>query len=310
MYTSALRMSGTATKRERETRVEEVMTVMGIDYCRDVKVGDTRNKGISGGERKRLCVAMELLTRPLLLYLDEPTSGQDSTTALALMRTLKGLCDSGQCTVICTIHQPQTRIYNMLDNLILMKKGKIVYQGACAEAEAYFTLSGYPCPEKTNPADHILEVLTIGTTTDTTEEKSRSSLRALHVPINHEFGLDKEDFTLRAMPHWGYQYCTLLHRNWMDKLRRWDVVVINILVTALLAVFISCGAWSNLTNDQAGLAKRNPLLFFTVMHQGIIASIQVRGDSRRWVSGGDSGSWLSGGDSGRSLSGGDSGRGL
>jgi ATP-binding cassette subfamily G (WHITE) protein 2 len=62
-------------------------------------------KGISGGERKRLCVAMELMTKPKLLFLDEPTSGLDSTTALSLMHTMKNLCESGQCTVVCTIHQ-------------------------------------------------------------------------------------------------------------------------------------------------------------------------------------------------------------
>ena len=72
MYTSALRMSR-MTKSAREQRVEECMSAMGISYCRDVIVGDSRNKGISGGERKRLCVAMELLTKPSLLFLDEPS---------------------------------------------------------------------------------------------------------------------------------------------------------------------------------------------------------------------------------------------
>lgn len=275
MYTSALRMSGTATKHERHQRVEECMNVMGIGYCRNVIVGDTRNKGISGGERKRLCVAMELLTKPALLFLDECTSGLDSTTALSLMNTLKTLCEKGQCTIVCTIHQPQTKIYNLLDNLILMKTGRIIYQGGCAGAEYFFAQGGYPCPPKMNPADHILEVITLGTDGDKAAAADGStSVKPLYVPVNLDFGLDKDDFTLRAMPHWVYQYGTLLHRNWMDKRRRWDVVAVNILVTAILAVFISCGAWSNLSNDQAGLAKRNPLLFFTVMHQGIIASIQ------------------------------------
>jgi ATP-binding cassette subfamily G (WHITE) protein 2 len=86
-------MSSAISRVDREKRVDEVLLLMGIDYCRDVIVGDTRNKGISGGERKRLCVAMELLNRPKLLFLDEPTSGLDSTTAFDLMETLKDLAD-------------------------------------------------------------------------------------------------------------------------------------------------------------------------------------------------------------------------
>jgi ATP-binding cassette, subfamily G (WHITE), member 2 len=127
---------------ERLSRVDEVLKTVGIDYCSDVIVGDTRHKGISGGERKRLCVAMELITRPKLLFLDEPTSGLDSTTALALMGTLKDLSERGICTVVCTIHQPQTKIFNLLDNLLLMKKGEIIYQGSCAKAELYFAEAG------------------------------------------------------------------------------------------------------------------------------------------------------------------------
>ena len=74
-YTAELRMKRSATQLERSARVEEVIEIMGITGCRNVVVGDTRNKGISGGERKRLCIAMELLNRPKLLFLDEPTSG-------------------------------------------------------------------------------------------------------------------------------------------------------------------------------------------------------------------------------------------
>jgi ATP-binding cassette subfamily G (WHITE) protein 2 len=129
MYTAALRMPSQTTLEERQDRCTECLKTMGIEYCRDVIVGDSRNKGISGGERKRLCVAMELMTKPKLLFLDEPTSGLDSTTALSLMHTMKSLCESGQCTVVCTIHQPQTKIFNLMDNLLLMKKGEIVYQG-------------------------------------------------------------------------------------------------------------------------------------------------------------------------------------
>ena len=74
-FAAELRMSRAIEASERIERVNYVMKLMGIYQCRDVIVGDTRNKGISGGERKRLCIAMELLSKPSLLFLDEPTSG-------------------------------------------------------------------------------------------------------------------------------------------------------------------------------------------------------------------------------------------
>jgi ATP-binding cassette subfamily G (WHITE) protein 2 len=74
-YTASLRLSRNSTSAERKERVEHVIKLMGLSHCRDVIIGDTRHKGISGGERKRLCIAMELLMKPALLFLDEPTSG-------------------------------------------------------------------------------------------------------------------------------------------------------------------------------------------------------------------------------------------
>jgi ATP-binding cassette, subfamily G (WHITE), member 2 len=270
MYTAALRLPNTADLAERQRRCDESLKTMGIEYCRDVIVGDTRNKGISGGERKRLCVAMELITRPKLLFLDEPTSGLDSTTALSLMHTMKDLCEKGMCTVVCTIHQPQTKIFNLIDNLLLMKKGEIVYQGSCAKAELYFAQAGYPCPDKMNPADHMLDCVTMGTH----DEKEQANIPKLAVPLNMDFGLEMNDFSIRAVQPWVWQYAVLVHRNMMEKLRRWDIIAMNIFITIIVAVFISNGAWFMMGNYADSVPKRNALMFFTVIHQGVVSSLQ------------------------------------
>ena len=273
MYTAALRLPRGTTKAERIDRVEEAMKTMGIDYTRDVIIGDSRNKGISGGERKRVCVGQELLTRPKLLFLDEPTSGLDSTTALHLMSTLKDISERGECTIVCTIHQPQTKIYYLIDNLILMKKGEIVYQGACQKADQYFGSMGYPCPDKMNPADHILDVVTIGAH----DEKEGAEVSYLSVPIDLDFGLDKDDFTPRAFQPWVWQFMILCHRQMVEKYRRWDIFATNILVTCIVAVFIGCGAWYQVGNAQNSITpnnKFNAILFFTVIHQGVVSSLQ------------------------------------
>ncbi len=95
---------------------------MGLLHTRGTLVGTPLKKGISGGERKRLCVAQELLTRPLLLFLDEPTSGLDSVTALSLITTMRRIADARECTVVTTIHQPQSKIFNLFNHLLLLQK--------------------------------------------------------------------------------------------------------------------------------------------------------------------------------------------
>ena len=269
-YAASLRMGLKFTKEEREKRCSEVLETMGIVYCSDVIVGDSRNKGISGGERKRLCIAIELLTRPKLLFLDEPTSGLDSSTALSCMETLKKLADSGECTVVATLHQPQSKIYHMFDSLLLMKKGNIVYQGSAAMATEYFAKSGYPCPELTNPADHLLDVITLGDTKDTTE----ASVKRLTPFINLDFGLEKDDFTKRAINPWLFQFWILASRTFKEKFRRWDIFLLNVFSSCLVGVFVGCGSWYQIGNMQDSVSKRNPILFFAVIHQGVVSTLQ------------------------------------
>ncbi len=87
--------------------------------------------------------------RPKLLFLDEPTSGLDSVTALSLCYTLKDLSSSGECTVVCTIHQPQSKIFALFDDLIILKNGYIVYSGNAAEVIPFYTKAGFPLPGNT-----------------------------------------------------------------------------------------------------------------------------------------------------------------
>lgn len=158
-YAAQLRLADICEEEERVGREQEVIKLMGIEHVKDVIIGDTRKKGISGGERKRVCVAIELLTRPRLVFLDEPTSGLDSTTALNVVTALKKLTDAGICTVVCTIHQPQKKIFDQFDNLLLMKQGTIVYQGSCQKSIQFLESIGYPCPDGVNPADFLIEVI-------------------------------------------------------------------------------------------------------------------------------------------------------
>lgn len=95
-------------------------------------------KGISGGERKRLSFAAEVLTNPSLMFCDEPTSGLDSFMALNVIQVLKTMAQSGK-TVICTIHQPSSELYALFDKLLLLAEGRVAFLGSPEEAEILFT---------------------------------------------------------------------------------------------------------------------------------------------------------------------------
>jgi ABC-type multidrug transport system ATPase subunit len=272
-YASHLRLPPTTTPTQRQHREDEVIQMMGIDHCRDTIIGDTRRKGISGGERKRLCIAMELLSKPKLLFLDEPTSGLDSSTSLSICRLLKNIASSGECTIICTIHQPQQKIFELFDNLILMKLGQIVYQGAAMKSLEYFKSIGSPVPYGENPADHILNVITPPSVRHKDGDSSSSSHQFI-VPIDLTLGDDKPSFIHQGTVSWFTQFTILLTRNLKQYFRRHNLIVMNLIVTLLLATFISQGIWKQIGITQDSIATRLPSLFFACVTQGVVASLQ------------------------------------
>ena len=127
-FTAELRLPSDTSSAEIDQRIDDILRELEIDDRRDTIIGDALRKGISGGQRKRVNLAQELLTEPSLLFLDEPTSGLASEDTVNVMRMLRGLSDSGK-TIILTIHQPSLEAYRMMDNIIYLFRGRLVYYG-------------------------------------------------------------------------------------------------------------------------------------------------------------------------------------
>lgn len=150
-YTAKLRLPPDTSGPEIEDRITRVLKQLGLESTRDVLVGSPERKGISGGQRKRVNLAMELLTDPSVLFLDEPTSGLSSEDALMVMKVLRELANSGKA-ILLTIHQPSLEAYRLMDNLVLIGKdqnstepGQLVYYGpAYPDAVQFFNPLGIP----------------------------------------------------------------------------------------------------------------------------------------------------------------------
>ncbi|KAL5968320.1 Broad substrate specificity ATP-binding cassette transporter ABCG2 [Taenia solium] len=122
-------------------------------------IGTELIRGISGGERKRTSIGMEIIADPSVLFLDEPTTGLDAFTAGSVIQTLKSLSRRGR-TIILSIHQPKYSIYKLFDSLTLMSNGKVVYHGLARKAPInYFSKLGYFCEDHNNPPDFFLDIL-------------------------------------------------------------------------------------------------------------------------------------------------------
>ncbi|KAI5793725.1 P-loop containing nucleoside triphosphate hydrolase protein [Peziza echinospora] len=188
LYSAELRLPSATTHAERIKVVEEVILQLGLKDCADTRIGDNEHKGCSGGEKRRCSIGVQLLANPSVLFLDEPTTGLDATSAFKLVETLKGLARRGR-TIVMTIHQPRSEIWSLFDRITLLTRGNQLYSGPKADAETYFSALGFPFPEHENPADYLIDISAIDSRT--AEAERESTTRVEHLISSWKRYLDK-----------------------------------------------------------------------------------------------------------------------
>lgn len=157
-FSAALRLPTSVSQKEKEEKINKLIQELGLGRVADSRVGTQLIRGISGGERKRTNIGMELIIDPPVLFLDEPTTGLDASTANSVLLLLKRMANSGR-TIILSIHQPRYSIYRLFDSLTLLVNGKQVYHGPAQTALEYFSDIGYTCEPHNNPADFFLDII-------------------------------------------------------------------------------------------------------------------------------------------------------
>ncbi|XVF63293.1 hypothetical protein PTKIN_Ptkin09bG0076300 [Pterospermum kingtungense] len=176
VFCSLLRLPKTLTKKEKISVAEMVISELGLSKCENTIIGNSFIRGISGGERKRVSIAHEMLINPSLLILDEPTSGLDSTAAYRLVSTLGSLAQKGK-TIVTSMHQPSSRVYQMFDSVLVLSEGRSLYFGKGSEAMAYFESVGFSPSFPMNPADFLLDLANGVCKLDGVNERERPNVK-------------------------------------------------------------------------------------------------------------------------------------
>jgi len=250
-YTARLRLPSDLSKNEIQERVQKVIAQLGLEGAEDVLIGSSQKKGISGGQRKRVNLAMELLTDPSVLFLDEPTSGLSSEDALMVMRLLRRLADEGK-TIVLTIHQPSLEAYRLLDNLILVGKdtgspdpGRLVYYGpAYPEAVEFFNPDGVPdlAPGAQPSPDEVLRGLARHKTAKWMQAYSGSKLKREYVEdrAGRQSARSQHNGVESAPRDFGFrQWWTLVQRCLAIKVKDITNTVILLAQAPIIAILLA-----------------------------------------------------------------------
>ncbi|PVU88009.1 hypothetical protein BB559_005768 [Furculomyces boomerangus] len=259
-YSANLRLdSKDYPPEEKKCRVDTLINSLRLDKVKDSIVVGVKNRGISGGERKRVSIGVELLSDPHMIMMDEPTSGLDSSSAETFINLVRKITRENKKISIASIHQPSARVFNLFDKVILLSGGEIIYFGPVDKSIDYFSQAGFRIPEYENPADYFISLVTVDTESPETTEKSVERIETLKTHWKNYLQKNPENLVYneqipgesrsiqtttnedqvtyvsedagvvsrkgRAWSNsWGKEEYILLHRSWKRQLRDKSVI--------------------------------------------------------------------------------------
>eukprot|EP01094_Clydonella_sp_ATCC50884_P008030 TRINITY_DN1730_c0_g1_i1.p1 TRINITY_DN1730_c0_g1~~TRINITY_DN1730_c0_g1_i1.p1 ORF type:complete len:924 (-),score=296.47 TRINITY_DN1730_c0_g1_i1:15-2654(-) len=160
MFSSKLRNHALVSEMQKEERVDLVLDLLGLSHVADTVVGNELLRGVSGGEKKRVSIGVELVNAPGILFLDEPTTGLDAAAAIEVVQHLRHIADAG-VPVICSLLQPSQDIFDLFDSILVLNEREMTYFGPMSEVLDYYEeTAGYRCPTGKNVAEFLLEIHT------------------------------------------------------------------------------------------------------------------------------------------------------
>ncbi|OBA21751.1 P-loop containing nucleoside triphosphate hydrolase protein [Metschnikowia bicuspidata var. bicuspidata NRRL YB-4993] len=242
--------------------LNELMRLTGLVDCADTPIGSESTKGISGGEKRRVSIAIQLLGKPRILFLDEPTSGLDSATSASILVLLKQLAQSGT-TIITTLHQPSKEMFSQFDTLTLLARGgHVVYDGTTNSLPSYLASIGHQCPQHNNIADHILDLLSLkwGESADQLQARVEYLIQQWDDKVlldeDQKIGLEINFKTIkRPEIPWYVLFKAVVSRQFVVSFRAVDILVARLWTVVALALIYAV-FFSPLRNTQEGISNR------------------------------------------------------
>ncbi|KAK5988977.1 ABC transporter G family member 1 [Cladobotryum mycophilum] len=269
--------SSSLSRKERLLRIKGLLNAFGLTDQANSLIGTPIRKGISGGQKRRVGVASQLITSPKILFLDEPTSGLDSVASWEVINYLRKVAKHNNLIVICSIHQPSTSTFNLFDKLMLLSGGKTHYFGPVTQVLEHYESVGIPAPKHTNPAEFVLELLNTDFAIDKIAASARldslydswlTSVLAKEIQQARVAAAEQQDDQLAALgesvekkPNPVSRTLTLLHRSFVKSFR--DVVAYGIRLAMYTGLAIMMGTvWLRLDTDQQSIQSFVNAIFF------------------------------------------------
>mmetsp|Transcript_59169 Transcript_59169/g.118763 ORF Transcript_59169/g.118763 Transcript_59169/m.118763 type:complete len:607 (-) Transcript_59169:230-2050(-) len=257
------------------SRAEDLLQELGLTVCQDTNVGTIFFKGISGGQKRRLSIAVELVSNPTLLLLDEPTSGLDSASALQVIQLLRAQCQTKELTVAMSIHQPSHEAWGLLDVVSFMTSGKVVYFGSSGDHLLSFLRSaGHPVPQHANVADHCLTLINSDFVAVGVKVAEVSQLVAAFAALPPDPGSPRReikgaDASSQGTSNgsqgagWLTRFAVLLERDAKEMLRDPGILGVRLTMYGMLSVLIGLMFWDiGSDNGDSAVVARVSILFY------------------------------------------------
>eukprot|EP00698_Gefionella_okellyi_P012708 TRINITY_DN3436_c0_g3_i2.p1 TRINITY_DN3436_c0_g3~~TRINITY_DN3436_c0_g3_i2.p1 ORF type:complete len:1137 (-),score=253.62 TRINITY_DN3436_c0_g3_i2:2148-5558(-) len=274
---------------ERLRKTSDCLKILGLEHCAHTQVGNDEIRGVSGGERRRVAIAEAMVSDPDLIFMDEPTSGLDAATALSVMKSLRDLANAGK-TIICTIHQPRADVFNSLDCVMLLAKGRVAYFGHSSNVVSYFASLNPPlhCPTTCNPADFGVDLTTIvGRSEQVAAQKRVEFLVQAYqsqqptdeftpsdAPVAASTATEPRDRLVYTQASWPLQFALLTQRAWRNLIRVPRNLVARLLQSTVIAVVIGL-VFLRLPYGQTSIQDRPGLLFFAMLFYSYATMLEV-----------------------------------
>ncbi|KAB8293922.1 hypothetical protein EYC80_009395 [Monilinia laxa] len=272
-FAARLAHKDSLTKAERKRRITGLLESFGLRNQANTIIGTPIQKGISGGQKRRVSVASQLITGPKLLFLDEPTSGLDSAASWEVMSFVKEIAKRNNLIVIASIHQPSTSTFQLFDKLLLLSGGKSHYFGPVSEVNQHFESIGYPIPLHMNASEYLLDLMNTDFVTNQAEAQTKLlqiqefwqvsfTCRQLDDKIQHALQNIKP-LPVSQSSRSGFlnMLMTLVHRAFIKSYR--DVVAYGIRIAMYMGLAIMMGTvWLRLKTDQSDIQPFINAIFF------------------------------------------------